>query len=128
MRGLRSTNKNPSQICISDLEIKIGKLHRNPAGKSYTEIMQELKTYIAVIPNEYLDHFDAVLDRLSHQSDLRPGSRLSTIIPMDTKTTYEVALTDEEAAILALSCTGIYAHYTEKRITESKIEYMLDKL
>jgi len=40
------------------------------------------------------------------------------------KTTYEVALSDEEAAVLALSCPGIYAHYTEKRISESMVEYM----
>jgi len=106
------------------LETKIGKLHRNPAGESYAEIMQELKTYVAIIPNEFVDQFDIVLNRISHQSNVRPGSRLSTIIPMLEKTTYEVALTDEEAAVLALSCTGIYAHYTEKRITESMIEYI----
>jgi len=109
------------------LESKIGKLHWNPAGESYTEIMQELKTYLAIIPNEFADQFDIVLDRISHQSNVRPGSRLSTIIPMATKITFEVALTDEEAAVLALSCPGEYAHYTEKRITESKIEYMADK-
>jgi len=86
--------------------------------------MQELKTYVAIIPNEYTDQFDIVLDRISHQSNVRPGSRLTTIIPMAAKTTYEVFLTDEEAAVLALSCTGIYAHYTEKRISESIIEYM----
>jgi pheromone shutdown protein TraB len=106
------------------LEIKIGKLHRNPAGESCTEIMQELKTYLAIIPNEFLHQFDIALDRISHQSGVRPGSRIETIIPMATKTTYEVALTDEEAAVLALSCNGIYAHYTEKKITESMIEYV----
>ena len=106
------------------MESKIGKLHGNPAGESYIEIMQELKTYLAIIPNEFLHQFDIALDRISHQSNVRPGSRLTTIIPMATKTTYEVALTDEEAAVLALSCTGIYAHYTEKRISESIIEYM----
>jgi hypothetical protein len=99
-------------------------LHRNPAGESCTEIMQELKTYLAIIPNEFLHQFDVVLDRISHQSNVRPGSRLTTIIPMLEKTTYEVALTDEEAAVLALSCPGLYAHYTEKRISESIVEYM----
>ena len=83
-----------------------------------------MKTYLAIIPNEFIRQFDIALDRISHQSNVRPGSRLTTIIPMHEKTTYEVALTDEEAAVLALSCPGIYAHYTEKRISESMVEYM----
>jgi hypothetical protein len=43
---------------------------------------------------------------------------------MTERSVYEVALTDEEAAVLALSCPGIYAYYTEKVMSESKIEYM----
>jgi hypothetical protein len=89
--------------------------------------MQELKTYLAIIPNENCDQFDTALDRISYASDKRQGRRLATIIPMATKTTYEVALTDEEASVLALSCPGIYAHYTEKIISESIVEYMRDK-
>lgn len=89
--------------------------------------MHELKTYLAIIPNENLDLFDNALDRISHLSTKRQGRRLSTIIPMPTKTTYEVALTNEEASVLALSCPGIYALYTEKVMSESIVEYMSDK-
>ena len=89
--------------------------------------MNTLKTYIAIVPTEFTDQFYTILDRIGHQSNIRQGNRLSTIIPMRENVTYEVALSDDEAIVLKLSCPGIYAYYTEKKITESMIEYTADK-
>lgn len=85
--------------------------------------MYELKTYVAIIPNQFLDLFDIVLNRISNESNVKPGNRLSTIIQLNGRTVYEVSLTDEEASVIALSCAGTYVHYSEKIMTESKIEY-----
>jgi hypothetical protein len=86
--------------------------------------MQELKNYIAIIPNEHADQFDIALHRISHQSKIREGSRLKTIIPSSRQTTYEVALSEEEASVIALSCPGKYEYYTEDRMSESINEYV----
>ena len=86
--------------------------------------MQELKTYLAIIPYEFVFQFATVLDRISLQSNVRQGSRIETIIPMPTKTTYQVSLTDEEAIMIALSCPGIYEYCTEGKISESMAEYI----
>lgn len=68
--------------------------------------MQELKKYIVTIQNENCDLFDRVLDGIKLRSDSYHRSRLSTIVPMNTKTAYEVSLTVEEAVIMVLSCPG----------------------
>lgn len=86
--------------------------------------MQEFKIYLALILNEDCDQFDIVLDRLSHQSGLKPGARLATVVPMRTKTLYEVSLTVEEACALALSCPGEYKFYEEDKKRLFMVAYL----
>jgi hypothetical protein len=86
--------------------------------------MQELKKYIAVIQNKDADHFDIVLAKLSLRSNIRVGNRLTTIIPAREQTTYEVALSDEEACLLALSCPGRYEYFSDDKISESINQFM----
>lgn len=86
--------------------------------------MHTLRNYLATIQNEDRDLFDTVLSRISHQSNIRPGNRLSTIIPMAEKTTYEVAISEEEASVLALSCPGMYVYYSDNAREEFIIDYI----
>lgn len=86
--------------------------------------MHELQQYLATIQNQDRDLFDDVLRSISHQSGVRSGNRLSSIIPMDEKTVYEVALTVEEAVVLALACPGEYVYYTDSHINNAITDYM----
>ena len=76
--------------------------------------MDNLKTFLATIPNENRDQFDIALDRISNESGVRVGSRLSYIQPSDKNTIYEVSLSDNELTIMKLSCPGVYTRYNRK--------------
>lgn len=86
--------------------------------------MQELKSYLVSIRTEDADLFDRVLHRLSHQSKIKAGSRLSSIIPMIEKTIYEVSLSEEEVVILALSCPGGYEYFSDAGVKKAIDEYL----
>lgn len=86
--------------------------------------MHELQKYIATIQNGDRDQFDSVLSKISHRSGVRPGSRLSSIIPMAEKTVYEVSLNEEEAVVLALACPGEYIYYNDSYINDAISDFM----
>ena len=67
---------------------------------------KELKSYLAIIPNEYRDEFDKVLNHLSCESNVRSNRRITSIYPLTTVTGYEVDLSDDEALIMKLSVPG----------------------
>ena len=102
-------------------------MHQNPAAKSHTQIMPEFKTYIAIIQSGDYDLFDTVLDCIKLHSGMYEKSRLMSIIPMDTKTVYEVSLTEEEAVVLTLSCPGEYSNHTEATMNQHSEEYVNDR-
>ena len=86
--------------------------------------MQELQKYLVTIQNKDADLFDRILHRLSHQSKIKVGSRLSTIIPMIEKTIYEAELSEEEVVILTLSCPGEYEYFSDAGVKKAIDEYI----